>query len=118
MLVGEEHKRRKRNEKRTENDKSIGVQYLFCLRHSVAVATRSVFVDISFTYQGTDYVVGHEAFGQGLIVLPDKRTLEVSGWKRDPPRPVGLKESPHMLHDFSAEHIAEQTMGALARVKG
>ncbi len=43
---------------------------------------------IRFTFEGHIYRVGWEAYGTDLILLPDKRALEVHGWTLEiPPKP-------------------------------
>lgn len=75
--------------------------------------------DIEFTYEDISYTVSSRAFIFDLIILPDKRALEVYGWtESQPPSPIELHEVPHIFMNFSPEEIATQLGGVVAQVKG
>jgi len=71
--------------------------------------------DITFVYEGKKYSVSAKAFDLNLIILPDGRAIEAGSWNESyPPRPVNLREVPHLFQHLDPKEIAKRLNGVLA----
>ncbi len=72
--------------------------------------------DIHFLFEGKSYACGYEAYGRQYIVLPDGRVLAHGGWlEMYPPAPMDLRVIPIPRAGASAQEIATDIYGVLAR---